>query len=407
MDMHTSQHIMGSFPYHRLCDGVLLLDHSHLILDADEAICRWLNMSKEELLGRSWPSLFQPQDRAVIDANLATLFATGNAQTLLQGFHNQQGIDQIYLHLYLNSSSPDQYYALFLNLGARVNYTSAKRRYEKLFELSHDLLCIANTLGYFLQVNPAFTRLLGYTSEELINTSFLEFIHPDDVDATVNEIRNLRSGMDTTYFENRYRCKDGSWLWLAWSTPAPGNDGLLYAVGKDITERKEAEQRLQLLAKYDVISGLPNQGYLEDEAHRAIARARRNGSILAGIAIQLPQLANIESLWGKVASEELVLQYSLRLRQQLRINDFVAHTAPNRFFILLEATSSEQLALVERKLQALARMTFHWDQYHQPIVGKVSPPRLYQHDNQSPAEWLQDTYQPATKTTATPLSHNE
>ena len=114
----------------------------------------------------------------------------------------------------------------------------------RLFDLSLDLLCIAGLDGYFKHVNPAFSRVLGYASEDLLSKAFIEFVHPDDRDATLIAVEDLANGRDIVDFENRYRAADGSWRWLAWrSTSVPG-EGLIFATARDITDHK----RLQALA---------------------------------------------------------------------------------------------------------------------------------------------------------------
>lgn len=391
MDMHNEIKNTLPIPYHPLCDGALCIDDQHRIIDADAQFCAWIGMQRAELVGRHWPSLFHPLDRAELEMAIAALAQQSQAHTLLQGFLNQQGSDQIYLQLFRAPDSQDgHYFCLIMNLALRVNYTSSKRRYEKLFELSHDLLCIANTMGYFVQVNPTFTRLLGYPAEDLLNKSFLEYVHPDDVDATVNEIRNLRSGVDTLYFENRYRRKDGSWCWLAWSTPAPSSDGLLYAVAKDITERKEFEQQLTRMAKYDVVSGLPNRNYLEDEVVRAAARCQRNFHFLNGLLLQLPQLSALQQRLGTDAADDLVLQYSLRLRRLLRTNDFIAHTSSNTFCVLIEADTAIAMQRVIEKLSPALHLAFYWNDQHVPVQGVLSSPQVFHGDPVTPQEWLQN-----------------
>src|ERR1022692_1612452 len=84
------------------------------------------------------------------------------------------------------------------------------------FDLSLDLLCIADFKGRFTRLNPAWEDALGYTREELMSASYVSFIHPDDVGATEAEAQKISEGTVTLSFENRYRCKDGSYIWLLW-----------------------------------------------------------------------------------------------------------------------------------------------------------------------------------------------
>ena len=124
----------------------------------------------------------------------------------------------------------------------KVTEESLRRKTEELdqfFNVSLDLLSIANTDGYFLRLNPAWERTLGYTSEELLAKRFLEFVHPDDMDSTLKALSRLASRQKVFYFENRYRCKDGTYRWLQWSSSPAGN--LIYSAARDVTENKRAE----------------------------------------------------------------------------------------------------------------------------------------------------------------------
>lgn len=120
---------------------------------------------------------------------------------------------------------------------------------QRFFELSLDILCIAGLDGYFKQVNPSFERILGYSNGELLTQPFLSFIHPEDREITATEAESLASGRQTLTFENRYRCSDGSYKWLLWSAIPDLEKQLIYAVGREITERKQNEESLRLKVK--------------------------------------------------------------------------------------------------------------------------------------------------------------
>ncbi|HEV7605301.1 MAG TPA: EAL domain-containing protein [Candidatus Limnocylindrales bacterium] len=127
-----------------------------------------------------------------------------------------------------------------------VERQAALEERDRFFDVSKDLLVTANAAGYFVRVNPAWTTALGYEAEELCARPFVDFVHPDDIEATNREAeRQVAAGQSVVNFQNRYRHKDGRYRWLEW-TSSPSADGAwLYAVARDITARKVDEERLQ------------------------------------------------------------------------------------------------------------------------------------------------------------------
>ena len=168
---------------------------------------------------------------------------------------------------------------------------------RRLFRLSLDLMCVAGLDGYFKKVNPAFERVLGYNQEELLSRQFIEFVHPEDQEATLNEVGNLADGALTIDFENRYRTQSGEYRWLAWRSAPVVESGLIYAVARDITEQKENQVLLErqteelarsnadleqfaYVASHDLRAPLRSiatlASFVEDDLGDAIAEETRN-----------------------------------------------------------------------------------------------------------------------------------
>ncbi len=117
---------------------------------------------------------------------------------------------------------------------------------DRFFEWSLDLLAVADFNGFFIRLNPSWQRVLGWAPEELMAKPFLAFVHPEDRGATLEQSRRItENGEDCFSFVNRYQTKEGTYRWLHWtSRPMPG-EGLVFAIARDITAQKEAEQALQ------------------------------------------------------------------------------------------------------------------------------------------------------------------
>ena len=135
----------------------------------------------------------------------------------------------------------EQVIALIVNQRKRQEL----RRFETLFQLSGDLICVAGTDGYFRKINPAFTQLLGWDEKFLLKTSFFELVHLDDLEHTYSEISKLSSGDTTADFVHRFKAKNGKYLFLQWVvTPEPVT-GNLFAIARDITQEKIKEEKLK------------------------------------------------------------------------------------------------------------------------------------------------------------------
>ena len=143
--------------------------------------------------------------------------------------------------------------ACLLWIAVSMNRLDERRRrateeFDRFFSVSLDLLCIAGTDGMFKRINQAWARTLGYSTEELLSTPYLDFVHPEDREPTIAAALKLTEGSDVTSFENRYRKRDGSYVWLNWVCRAPDQEnGPIFAIARDLTERKLHEEQMRRL----------------------------------------------------------------------------------------------------------------------------------------------------------------
>ncbi|MBD1833287.1 PAS domain S-box protein [Cyanobacteria bacterium FACHB-472] len=142
-----------------------------------------------------------------------------------------------------------QFAALFTNITQIKRIEAERQKVEqerdRFLALGSDLQVIMSSHGYFHWVSPAFERILGWTPDEMTSRPWTDFLHPDDILASVAESVSVLSGSETLAFENRYRHKEGDYRWLLWRAQPHLEERVLYATAVDITERKQAEVALR------------------------------------------------------------------------------------------------------------------------------------------------------------------
>ncbi|MEG4573591.1 PAS domain S-box protein [Microcoleus sp. N3A4] len=159
---------------------------------------------------------------------------------------------------------------VFLAVSARSNASAAAAQNDRpssqpngcdrFFSLSPDLLCVIGFDGYFKRINPAAEKILGYSPAEMIGKLFVEFVHPDDREATLKQAESIAAGNNNVGFENRWQCRNGSYKWVAWTAIPFCEEELMYAIGRDITDRQSAQESLQHSNSilYSVIESTPD-----------------------------------------------------------------------------------------------------------------------------------------------------
>ena len=210
--------------------------------------------------------------------------------------------------------------------------------------------------GRFVYANPQLCRMLGYMEHELLSMSVREVSHPDDANITKDLRSRLRRGeIDSFKVEKRYLHKDGTPIWVALTIAVYRDDAGKpkhdVSIVEDITARKLAEERVQYLATHDGLTGLPNRALFAQLLALAIEGARRHGSTIAVLFIDLDRFKIINDSLGHDAGDSLLREMASRFRQCLRASDVVARLGGDEFVVLLQDVSeAAQVAVVARHL---------------------------------------------------------
>jgi two-component system NtrC family sensor kinase len=204
-------------------------------------------LQRQTLLGKTDFDIFPAEHAAAFRANDVKVAQQGKPLELEEVAPHEDGP-----HDYVSLKFPmrDAAGHIYGVCGISSDITDFKRIQEErnqFFNLTLDLLCIADFNGYFRRLNPSWERTLGWSVEELMAKPYLEFIHPEDRAKTAAEAQKIQAGRNTISFENRYLCADGSYKWLLWNALPLPHQQLIYGAARDITERKEEEKRQETL----------------------------------------------------------------------------------------------------------------------------------------------------------------
>ncbi|MEG3897874.1 MULTISPECIES: PAS domain S-box protein [unclassified Microcoleus] len=143
---------------------------------------------------------------------------------------------------------------------------------DRFFSLSPDMLCVIGFDGYLKRINPAAEKILGYSPAEMVGKLFIEFVHPDDRQATLKQAESIATGNNTVGFENRWRCRNESYKWIAWNANAVCEEELIYGVGRDVTDRQRTQESLRYTNSilHSVIESTPDIIFVKDIQGRYI-----------------------------------------------------------------------------------------------------------------------------------------
>jgi diguanylate cyclase (GGDEF)-like protein/PAS domain S-box-containing protein len=258
---------------------------------------------------------------------------------------------------------PLYWQGVFVDVTERKQAEEALRksgeRFRALTQNASDLLTLLSPDGTIHYKSSPVKRILGYEPEEFVGQSAFDYIHPDDLGYVQKAFSELVADPNLhPCVEYRFLHKDGSWRWLEsigsnlLSDPSVGE---LVINSRDVTERKGLEERLAHQALHDALTGLPNRSLLVDRIEHALVRAKRRGSKVAALFVDLDDFKVINDSLGHEAGDELLVAVAERLRECLRPEDTLSRLGGDEFVILLEdvAGAGETARAAERIAQEL------------------------------------------------------
>jgi len=236
----ASEALIAGNTFFELSKDMLVIASENTFLKVNPATFKTLGYTEQELLGKPFLSFVYSED---VESTLKEVekLKTG-ASTV--NFENRYICKDGSIKWLNWTTHPDQetglLYAVARDVSTNKKYEVSLKAADTFFNMSKDILIIASE-NKFIKINPALSKILGFSTEELLNNSFYNYLLPEDIGITKEKIKNLENETSLENFKNRWVCKDGSVKWLSWTATLDKPTALLYAVARDITEQLKLE----------------------------------------------------------------------------------------------------------------------------------------------------------------------
>lgn len=240
----------------------------------------------------------------------------------------------------------------------------AEAERDRLYNFSNDLLATIAFDGTLLHINPAWEKILGYQTSELLGKSLNDITHDDDQAKNLTEAKKLKKGHSISY-ESRLICEDGSFRWISWNATPLASEQISYVVGRNITERKIAERVLEHNALFDTLTNLPNRTQFMNHLQKAIQQYEEDSANgFAMLFLDLDRFKIINDGLGHLIGDKLLIAIADRIRAVLRPGDIVARLGGDEFTLLMHNVKHvSDATIVAERIQKHLSNPFKLDNY--------------------------------------------
>lgn len=249
---------------------------------------------------------------------------------------------------------------------------------EGFIKVNIDLLCVSDYEGRVIRTNQAVERVLGYNVEEVEGMNLLQLVHPDDLEMTKEAMKTFEKERSLSRFVNRFRTKDGTYVYLEWYSKPTGK--YIYSSARDVTEKREMElklkesnehlqkvtARLKQLVDRDELTGLYNRHYLYENINEAIKSSDRNDTPLTLIIFDLDHFKRVNDTWGHPVGDKVLQEVAKIPGQFLGEEDFIVRLGGEEFMAVLKAKNLAE----GRKIAEKIRCSIEKHQF--PIDGTLT-----------------------------------
>ncbi len=345
-----------------LPEAVLLLDRDARVHSCNAAATRLFDLGEAELLACDVRDLATGDDHDLLTESIDRAFEGDDVdpvQLEVVGGATRRVVVEVSFHLPQRSYLPDDDHRLVVRLRdvsereqQHRALDQARRRFQQAFQSAPTGMALVRLDdNRIVDANQSLAEMLRRDVHELVGCTLREFTHPDDVRAAQPHRARLELGIvDSFRIDQRYRRRDGEFIWARTRVSATEDDGVMLAIThiEDVTEQRRAAERLRYAARHDELTGLPNRSYLMHLIQERLLESGTNE--MAVLFVDLDQFKVINDSLGHAVGDELIRVVSDRLRAVLRDDDVLARFGGDEFIVVLQG---EPVDVAERLRRAV------------------------------------------------------
>jgi len=362
-----------------LPDMMFVIDRARRIIEFHTPAPELLLMPPERFIGRPYAETLPPLVVAKVDDALAGISADGAPRQLEYTLELPGGVhhfDASISQLTGGDTAPAGFIMLVRDITERVRYEERMREAMVVFKASSQGIMTTDAHGVIRSVNPAFCAITGYAVDEVIGQKSSMFKSGQHDAAFFEDMwaRLIETGAWEGEIWNRRKSGQiyPQWLTITAVRDAAGKVTEYVSLFSDITERKHQEEAIWHQANFDSLTGLANRSLLQDRLERALAHARRHGSKVGLIFLDLDGFKWINDSLGHDVGDELLVDVAQRLNACVRDEDTVARLGGDEFTVVVhDLQDVEDLRSISEKLVTVLRDPFTLGSARHHISGSV------------------------------------
>jgi diguanylate cyclase (GGDEF)-like protein/PAS domain S-box-containing protein len=329
-----------------LPEAVLLVDVHGVVLSTNAAALAMFDLARREFVDTHLVDQASGDDQARLEAAIERSFEGVDVEPLqitMNGARHRKIVVEVTFHMPRHHVADDQRLVIRLRDVSEREQQSraldqARRRFQQAFQSAPTGMALVRLDdGRIVDANQSLAEMLRREVDELVGCTLREFTHPDDVRAAQPHRARLELGIVDSYrIDQRYRRRDGEFVWARTRVSSTEDDGVMLAIThiEDVTEQRRAAEQLRYAARHDELTGLPNRAYLMHLLHDRLATAEVDE--VAVLFVDLDHFKTINDSLGHEVGDQLLQVVSERLRSVLRERDVLARFGGDEFIVVMK-----------------------------------------------------------------------